>query len=41
MKRRTWTFCLSALVVAYLQYYYLDVQFKIMSLPSATTFPLQ
>ena len=32
---------LSALVVAYLQYYYLDVQFKIMSLPSATAFPLQ
>jgi hypothetical protein len=32
---------LSALVVAYLQYYYLDVQFKIMSLPSATVFPLQ
>lgn len=32
---------LSALVVAYLQYYYLDVQFKIMSLPSVTAFPLQ
>ncbi|MBE0625182.1 MAG: hypothetical protein IH606_10260 [Burkholderiales bacterium] len=32
---------LSALAVAYLQYYYLEVQFKILSLPSAIAFAFQ
>jgi len=32
---------LLALVLAYLQYYFLDVQLQIMSLPSVTTLPLQ
>jgi len=32
---------LTALILAYLQYYYFDVQLQIMSLPSITTFPIQ
>jgi hypothetical protein len=32
---------LLALTLAYLQYYYFDIQLEIMSLPSVTTFPVQ
>jgi hypothetical protein len=35
------TINLLALTLAYLQYYYFDVQLQIMSLPSVTTFPIQ